>query len=266
MIWYDIILYYIMSCYIILYYIIYIYILLISLLCHIYILLIPLLDTLNILSYVYIYITYIIIRYIKYTLLYIYIYITYIIIIYIYMIYTLLYNIYILYSIIYNYICNVHSWPLWLYHDFPGDLCLPGSRCSVSFPRLKLCEIKAVDKLLSPSGELRGRGGGEAWKNQRSLGCSLWRNPEKDRKKPWDYGSMGVAYVSVSPYSIIQNYSLSTVNWDDRSNHKWTTIGSNRKYGNPKVKDLFWGGALNQTAWNYWPITLSEKDMEGCWI
>ena len=53
---------------------------------------------------------------------------------------------------------------------------------------------------------------------------------------------MGVAYVSVSPYSIIQNYSLSTVNWDDRSNHKWTTIGSNRKYGNPKVKDLFWGG------------------------
>jgi hypothetical protein len=73
-------------------------------------------------------------------------------------------------------------------------------------------------------------------------GVAYGETQKKIEKEPWDYGSMGVAYVSVSPYSIIQNYSLSTVNWDDRSNHKWTTIGSNRKYGNPKVKDLFCGG------------------------
>ena len=45
-----------------------------------------------------------------------------------------------------------------------------------------------------------------------------------------------------------ENYSLSTVNWDDRSNHKWTTIGSNRKYGNPKVKDLFLGGGFEPNS------------------
>ena len=73
-------------------------------------------------------------------------------------------------------------------------------------------------------------------------GVAYGETQKKIEKEPWDYESMGVAYVSVSPYSIIQNYSLSTVNWDDRSNHKWTTIGSNRKYGNPKVKDLFCGG------------------------